>query len=261
VGNIVNIGIYMNSTNIIKFYQNLIDSFKNYTNNKISFDDKVYINCRALTIDEAIGNPERKDYPLLQGKEVLLEADYKGFKGQAYTDKPSNFNGSIKEILNLDINKETSRAILIATINAVLRSLNNEIKTKHCKDEEPTECAHNICNFLLNKGYKKILMIGFQPAIADALKEKFELIVLDRNKDNIGNYKNGILIYDGYKNSDYLYDKVDIVLATGSTLVNGSIVDIIDKATIYNKDLYCYGTTIAGASLLLGLNRLCFNAH
>jgi len=81
-------------------------------------------------------------------------------------------------------------------------------------------------------------MIGFQPAIADALKEKFELILLDRNKDNIGKYKNGILIYNGYKNSDYLYDKVDIVLATGSTIVNGSIVDIIDKATIYNKDLY-----------------------
>jgi len=77
----------------------------------------------------------------------LLEADYKDFKGQAYTDKPSNFSGSINEILNLDINKDTSRAILIATINAVLRSLNNEIKIKHCKDEEPIECAHKISNF------------------------------------------------------------------------------------------------------------------
>jgi len=37
-------------------------------NNKISFDDKVYINCRALTIDEAIGNPERKDYPYYREK-------------------------------------------------------------------------------------------------------------------------------------------------------------------------------------------------
>lgn len=251
----------MNSANIIKFYQKLTDSFKNYIHNKVSFDDKVNINCRALSVNEAIGNPERNDYPLLQGKEVLLEADYKGFKGQAYTDKPSNFKGSIKEILNLDINKDTCKAILIATINAVLRSLDNEITTKHCKDEEPTECAHNICDFLLNKGYKKILMIGFQPAIADVLKSNFELIVLDRNKENIGKMKNGILIYDGYKNSDNFYEKVDIVFATGSTIVNGSIVSIIDKATIYNKDLYFYGTTIAGASLLLGLNRLCFNAH
>jgi uncharacterized protein (DUF4213/DUF364 family) len=142
-----------------------------------------------LTIDEAIGNPERKDYPLLQGKEVLLEADYRGFKGQAYTDSPSNFSGSIKDILNLGINKETCRAILIATINAVLRSLNNEINTKHCKDEEPTLCAEKICEFLLCKGCKKVLMIGFQPAIAEALKNNFELIVLDRNKENIAKKK------------------------------------------------------------------------
>ena len=73
--------------------------------------------------------------------------------------------------------------------------------------------------------------------------------------------KNGIFIEDGYENSNYLYDKVDVILSTGSTIVNGSIVDIIDRAKIYNKDLYFYGTTIAGASLLLGLNRLCFKAH
>ena len=251
----------MRYNNNDQFYYKLVELFKNYTNDKVSFDDKVDINCRALTINEAIGNPKRTDYPLLRGKEVLLEADYKGFKGQAYTDKPSNFNGSIKEILNLDINKETCRAILIATINAVLRSLNNEIKTKHCKDEEPTECAKKICEFFLSNEYKKILLIGFQPAIADALKENFELIVLDRNEENIGKIKNGILIHDGYENNDLLYSKVNAALATGSTIVNGTIVGIIEKAKIYNKDLYFYGTTIAGASLLLGLNRLCFNAH
>ena len=261
VGKIHKADEYMRYNNNDQFYCKLVELFKNYTNDKVSFDDKVDINCRALTIDEAIGNPERKDYPLLQGKEVLLEADYRGFKGQAYTDSPSNFSGSIKDILNLDINKETCRAVLIATINAVLRSLNNEINTKHCKDEEPTECAHNICIFLLNKGYKKILMLGFQPAIADGIKEKFELIVLDRDKENIGKERNGVFIDDGYENSDYLYDKVDVILSTGSTIVNGSIIGIIDRAKMYNKDLYFYGTTIAGASLLLGLNRLCFKAH
>ena len=246
---------------VVQFYIDLIKKFREYIKNTVSFDENIEISCKALSAIEAIGNPERKDYPLLQGKEVLLEADYRGFKGQAYTDSPSNFSGSIKDILNLDINKETCRAILIATINAVLRSLNNEINTKHCKDEEPTECAHNINNFLLNKGYKKILMIGFQPAIADALKNNFEFIVLDRNKENIGKKKNGVFIEDGYENSDYLYDKVDVILSTGSTIVNGSIFDIIDKAKLYNKDLYFYGTTIAGASILLGLNRLCFKAH
>ena len=81
-------------------------------------------------------------------------------------------------------------------------------------------------------------MLGFQPAIADGIKEKFELIVLDRDKENIGKERNGVFIDDGYENSDYLYDKVDVILSTGSTIVNGSIIGIIDRAKMYNKDLY-----------------------
>lgn len=245
----------------LQFYQNLIAKFKNYIKNEICLDDMVKISCRALTASEAIGNPKRKDYPLLTGKEVLLEADYNSFKGQAFTDSPSNFSGSVRDILNLDINKTNTKAILTATINAVTRSINDDLDTIHCKDEEPLECAASICEFLVSKGYRKLLMIGFQPAIADALKAKFELILLDRNKENIGKVKNDIFIEDGYSDNKFFYNKVDAVLATGSTIVNGSIVEIIQNSNEYNKDLYFYGTTIAAPAFLLGLKRLCFSAH
>ncbi|MDY6821049.1 MAG: DUF364 domain-containing protein [Deferribacterota bacterium] len=244
-----------------EFYNNLINTFKEYIDGKIPLDSEIKISCRVLDPNEAIGNPKRKDFPLLNGKEVLIEADFNGFKGQAYTDSPAIFNGTISEVLNLDLEKNSSKAILVATINAVVRFLEQSIKTVHCKDEEPTECAKKISEFLRGKDYKKILLIGYQPAIADALNEDFELIVLDRNKDNVGKNINNLVIYDGYKDSGHLFGKVDIILSTGSTIANGSIADILQNAKAYKKDIYFYGTTIAGAAHLLKLNRLCFEAH
>ena len=57
------------------------------------------VNARTLSADEAIGAPERSDYPIQKGKEVMVEATFKGFKGQAFTDQPGTFSGSLREIL------------------------------------------------------------------------------------------------------------------------------------------------------------------
>lgn len=247
--------------NNFSFYNNLIDTFKKYISGKITIDSEIKVSCRELDPSEAIGNPKRKDFPLLNGKEVLIEADFDGFKGQAYTDIPTIFNGNILEVLNLDLEKNSSNAILIATINAVVRSLEQNLKTVHCKDEEPTKCAQKIEEFLMEKKYKKVLLIGYQPAIANALKDNFELIVLDRNKENIGKNKNNLIIYNGYKDNWSLFGRVDVILSTGSTIANGSIAEILHNAKTYKKDIYFYGTTIAGAAHLLKLNRLCFKAH
>ncbi|GAI33155.1 unnamed protein product, partial [marine sediment metagenome] len=54
---------------------------------------------RTLTPQEVIGKPERDDFPLLKGKEVMLQADFKGSLGQAFTDMPGNYSGSLREIL------------------------------------------------------------------------------------------------------------------------------------------------------------------
>ena len=50
----------------------------------------------------------------------------------------------------------------------------------------------------------------------------------------------------------------DIVIATGSTLVNGSIDEIACRAS--GKSLYFYGVTMAAAAYELGLNRLCYES-
>ena len=46
----------------------------------------------------------------------------------------------------------------------------------------------------------------------------------------------------------------DIVLCTGSTVCNGTLVDYMDLG----KPTYFFGTSLAGTAELLGLKRLCF---
>lgn len=54
-------------------------------------DEPVSVIARPLTAEEAIGRPEHDDYPLLKGKERMMEARFKGAAGQAYTDRSINF--------------------------------------------------------------------------------------------------------------------------------------------------------------------------
>ena len=87
--------------------------------------EKIKITSKGLTPTEAIGVTKRQDFPIIAGREVMLMAEYKGSFGQAFTDSPALFNGSLEEILNLDIiNDDYSRGLFIASLNAVMKHLN-----------------------------------------------------------------------------------------------------------------------------------------
>ena len=61
----------------------------------------VSITCRTLTPEEAIGSPGRNDFPLQKGKERLMQAVIDGFAGQAFTDMPGDFEGTLHDVLHL----------------------------------------------------------------------------------------------------------------------------------------------------------------
>ncbi len=42
---------------------------------------------KGLNPKEAIGTPDRNDYPILKGKELIIEATFKDAKGQSFTDE------------------------------------------------------------------------------------------------------------------------------------------------------------------------------
>ncbi len=215
-------------------------------------DEHITVTARALTIKEAIGDPEDKDFPLQQGKEFLMQADFKGAFGQAFTDHYGDFSGSINDVLKMELRNNFRRALFVATLNAVLRSLGLIEGTVHCKDESPKECANVLTKYISEHyGIVKITQIGFQPRMIESLSSIFNIRVLDMDKQNIGTEKFGISI-EGPEKTDEAVEWADILLVTGTVLVNDTITSFLSaKPTIF------YGTTIAGAAHLMGWERFC----
>ncbi len=244
----------------MKYLNQAKNIFLNIINNNL-INENIAIKMKPLKPEEAIGYPKRDDYPLLQGKEVLVEANFKGAKGQAFTDEPFDFVGSINDIVNLKLKTNRERALFVSTLNAILRYLNLAKNTVHCKDNEPEECAKELSDYIYkNYGTVKITLVGLQPSFAQHLIEKFNpenITILDLNPKNFGKNFDGVIIKNSKK---FLKDNLansDIIIATGSTVVNDTIDDIID----FSKEVIFYGTTISGVAKLLNLKRFCFKSH
>ncbi|MCW0883442.1 DUF364 domain-containing protein [Clostridioides difficile] len=218
--------------------------------------DMISIVSKSLSSKEAIGNTKRKDFPIIVGKEIMLEADFKGAKGQAFTSTPSTFEGSLKDILSLDLHDNPhDRSLFIASLNAVMKYLDKTDRTIHCKNNEPEICAKKFPEFIkMEFGNPKVAIIGYQPAIIDNIKDFFETRVLDLNPEFVDTIQYNVKIEDGIRDYEDVISWADLVICTGSTLCNNSIINFLSL----NKPVYYYGTTIAGASNILGLKRLCF---
>lgn len=224
-------------------------------------EEQVTIVCRALTPEEAIGNTERKDFPIIEGKDVMIQAEFRGFYGQAFTDAPAAFSGTILEVLDMDILQDPhARSIFIAVLNAVMASFGKCTGTVHCKTEGPEKCAGKMRAFLESNYSEgtRIALIGYQPALLDMLSHSgFQVRVLDLNPANIGQERYGVVVEDGRKAYENVINGgADLILCTGSTICNGTIVDYLELDT----EVLFFGTSISGAAPLMGLKRVCFEA-
>jgi len=204
--------------------------------------------------DTKLDTTRIKDYPLMSGKEILLRAYFKGCCGDAFTDKPVEFRGTIRELLD-----KGNRPEIVATLNAVMRYLGLVDKTAHCVGDEPEKCAKELVEYLKELKPKKIGIIGFQPAFVKEIVNAFgseNVIVSDLNPENVGKVKYGAKIIHGKYNEELIKNS-DVVLATGSTIANGTFEEIWELAKKYNKRIIFYGTTIAGMAKVLGVERFC----
>lgn len=218
----------------------------------------ILIKARVLSAQEAIGNPEEYDFPLLKGKEKIVEANFQGHLGHAFTDMYGGFRGSLEEVFKVEPSNNYRRALQIAAINALAKYWGLVDNTVHCKDEQPKKCALKSREFI-EKNYpqvRKIAFIGYQPAFVDIFSKRYAMKVLDLDQDNIGREKFGQIILDGSNEIEGAVSWSDLVLATGSTLVNDTIDDILVLAG--QRKVIFYGVTLSGTAALLGLNRICF---
>ncbi|MEA5002524.1 MAG: DUF364 domain-containing protein [Christensenella sp.] len=241
-----------------ELYGTLKRAFEKVLKDAAVTEGSVQVVCRGLTPEEAIGKTQRQDFPIITGKDVMIEAVYKGYRGQAFTDAPSQYTGGLGEILDLDIeNNPRDRGVFIATVNAVMAALGRCTGTVHCRTDGPEQCALEMQAYL-KASYpeaRRIALIGYQPALLEMLATSgYALRVLDLNPANVGQRRYGVMVEDGSVMQDAVTADSDLILCTGSTLCNGTIVDYMDLPV----PVLFFGITIAGSADLLGVKRVCF---
>lgn len=214
--------------------------------------EEVVIRATPLSPEQAIGNPEDRDYPLVIGVERLMQAEFRGSLGQAFTDMYGDFSGRLSDIADMDLRNNFRRAIFISSLNAVMKHLGLINQTVHCKNNQPKECSYELVRYIeKNYGQPRVVLVGFQPRMVEALAKRFELRVTDMDQDNIGKEKFGVRIDDPSHTEENL-NWCDIAVVTGTTVVNSTIVLFSTPKTVV-----FYGVTISGAAKLLGLNHFC----
>jgi uncharacterized protein (DUF4213/DUF364 family) len=214
--------------------------------------ERIQIRARALSATEAIGNPQHHDFPIQKGKEKLMQATFMDAGGQAFTDRYGDYEGALEEVLQLPMENNHQRAVLVASLNAVLRHLGRIEGSIHCHDEAPALCGKALVPYLEERySGARITQVGFQPRMVENLVAAHPLRVLDMDPDNIGARKFGVTI----ESADYTEDAVhwaDLLLVTGTTLVNSTVAPLLNR-----KPIVFYGTTVAGAAHLMGWERFC----
>jgi len=227
--------------------------------------EAVQVTVRALSPKQAIGQTQRRDFPLLEGKEVIVEAEVKGSRGQAFTDKPHSYAGSVADVLQLSQEMLGNRAIFLATINAITAHLGIATGVRHCRDDELEKCGEQITHNLLKRfGKTRVGLIGFQPAILENLAKRLgseNVRSTDLNSTNIGSCMYGVVIWDGKTDTQQLIDWCQVMLVTSSTMVNNTFDIIHQTATALHKRLITFGVTGAGVCALTALERLCPFSH
>jgi hypothetical protein len=212
----------------------------------------VAVRARALTAEEAIGNPESDDFPLQKGRERLMQAEFLNGTGQAFTDRYGDFEGILGDILDMRLENNFRRAVFVATVNAVLRYMNQVDGTVHCRNQGPKQCAGELVSYLKARyGSVRIAQIGFQPRMVEYLAREFPLRALDLDPDNIGTRKFGVII-EGPENRKEAIEWADLLVVTGTTLVNATLGGFLGR-----KPILFYGTSIAGGAHLMNWNRFC----
>lgn len=226
-------------------------------------DAEVLVTVKPLTPEEAIGNPLRRDFPIIEGKERVIEAIVLGARGQAYTGAPAGFSGRLGEVVDMALGSSRERAIFLAAANAAMCHLGLARGTVHCRDEDPEGCAAEISDKAKATGADRVGLVGLNPAIAESLIDGFgpgNVCLADLNPATIGKPRKGVTIMDGRTRIAELVRCSDLIIATGTSLANGTYDEIAGLAAVEGKQLVLYGITAAGFCAMMGVERWCFRA-
>jgi hypothetical protein len=239
---------------MMKLYDKLQQALRDKVKEHNLGEEKVSISCRDLSAVEAIGHPDDDDYPIIKGRERMMEAVFAGARGQAFSDEFGSRDYRIGDLLELPLDSNRNRADFIAAFNAIFRRFELCDHTIHCRDKEPPQCAAEALK-MIGSG-RRVLLVGLQPRFLEWISRENEVRVVDLDAENIGTEKFGVIIEPAGNTSEAI-KWCDLIFATGSTFVNGTVGDFIDKG----RPLFLYGVSAAAPARVLGLDTFCFCGH
>ncbi len=217
-------------------------------------NDEIVVSLPAVNLKRVA---DLDDFPLLSGREITVRALYRGKEGQAISPVPGSFKGSLADVMKLPLKGVFERAVLISTVNAVLRHRGVLGGTAHCKSYGPDLCASWLKNWITEQEVRRAGLVGARPELIEALVGVLgEERVMAADMMEAGNVFSGVEIMYGTE-TQRIFECCQLVLASGSTLANGTIDGLFEAQRRHNRKLVFYGTSVAGTAYLMGLERWC----
>lgn len=186
--------------------------------------------------------------------EYRVTALFRDCPGEAYTEKPSDWEGTVEEAISLPATEEEGISpITVAVINSVMSYLGLCKGTFSSDFKTRGNYASDLYDYIkAHYGMENIVLVGYDGHIVKKFVDGgMDFWTLDRDPDNISQDRFRHIVVNSAKlNRESCFAWADVFIVTGSTLTNGTITQFLDHGT----DILFYGITIAGTAKLLGFD-------
>ena len=238
---------------IIELYDQIISRFHELEGVSDLLNEKVSVSVSAEP--EKTLRPENDPPSTVARPEYCVTAVLSGPKegrGEAYTETPVPFEGTLKEALAIPPTEEGISAVTISAINAAMNALGLTPGEFPEEAQFQASYADALCRFAMEKyGKEHLVLVGYDGYIVKRLMDEGLVFwTLDMNPDHIAQDRFDHVIVNGAKrNRESSFAWGNLFIVTGSSLCNGTIVHYLNSG----KELLFYGITCAGAATLLDL--------
>lgn len=235
---------------IEELYQQILSAFYGLEGAKALLPEMVSVTASAEP--EKTLRPEKDPPSTVARPEYCVTATICGVKGEAYTENPSDFSGTLQQALEIPPTEKGISAVTIAALNAAVNYLGLAPGTFSEGEDARFGYADALCCYVTEHfGKSNIILVGYDGYLVKRfVDEGLDFWTMDRNPDHISqNRFHHVIVNNAKRNRDSSFVWGKYFIVTGSTLCNGTILHYLDCG----KEVLFYGITCAGVATLLHL--------
>lgn len=235
---------------IEELYGQILSAFNQLDGAKELLQEKVSVTASAEP--EKTLRPKDDPPSTVARPEYAVTATLCGVKGEAYTETPEDFEGTLQQALDIGPGEKGISVVTIAALNAAVSYLKKTPGTFPEGEEAHTRYADALCKYVTEHyGTNNIVLVGYDGYLVKRfMDEGLDFWTMDRDPDHIAQDRfHHVVVNNAKRNreSSFVWGKYFIV--TGSTLCNGTILHYLNSG----KELLFYGITCQGTATLLNL--------